>query len=116
MAGFSHFDHFKIGNEASKYKLIISGYDPSSPAGDPLTALSGVLFSTTDNDNDFSYKVNCAVKYTGGWWYYGQQCGYSNLNGQYLLGSTSVDKTGVYWEFFGGRRMSLQSSVMKVRA
>ncbi|XP_061386662.1 ficolin-2-like [Musca vetustissima] len=80
---FARYDQFIIGTEAEKYVLKVLG-KYSGSAGDGLTYSLGSKFSTRDQDND-EWSKNCAVEYTGAWWY--KQCHYSNLNGSYLRGS-----------------------------
>jgi ficolin len=57
----------------------------------------GMKFSTWDRDND-EWSSNCAVEYTGAWWY--RSCHYSNLNGKYAY-SGSVPQN-VRWYHFKG--------------
>uniref|UniRef100_A0A182QB02 Fibrinogen C-terminal domain-containing protein n=1 Tax=Anopheles farauti TaxID=69004 RepID=A0A182QB02_9DIPT len=64
---FARYKEFEIGNESRKYALIkLSGY--TGTAGDSMSDLRGMKFSTFDSDND-NYKDNCAASYTGAWWY-----------------------------------------------
>ena len=103
---YAKFSSFSIGDSASKYKLTVGGY--SGNAGDSLSYHSGMKFSAKDQDNDL-HGSNCAVIYTGGWWY--RSCHQSNLNGQYLRNSKS-DK-GIRW--YRWKLDSLKFTEMKLR-
>ena len=86
---FALYSRFRIGDEAAKYKLNISGY--SGNATDRLSYHNSMKFSTKDQDND-RRRDSCSLIYgKGGWWY--NNCHHSNLNGNY-------DETyhkGVFW-------------------
>ena len=66
-------------------------------------------FSTKDRDND-RMGSDCAVRYTGAWWY--DSCYDSNLNGKYL-GRKSDDR-GALWNGFGSS-VGLKFTEMKLR-
>ena len=90
----------------------MSGYNGT--AGDSLTIIHGgvpyhnlMKFTTKDNDNDLR-SDNCAVTFTGAWWY--NSCYYSNLNG--LYGADTND--GVVWYAWKGWRYSLPYVEMKL--
>ena len=73
---------FKVGSSGTEYKLNVGSYVwADSDAGDCLFVHNNQKFSTSDNDNDQSTGVNCAVTYHGAWWY--SNCHESNLNGRY---------------------------------
>ena len=88
----AEYSTFSISDEASKYRLTVSGY--TGDAGDPMTAAQrsifnadGRMFSTPDSDND-DCPCNCAVPRGGGWWY--AWCTTSQLNNnQAVLWSTT---------------------------
>lgn len=79
-------------------------------AGDSLTSRGkGDPFTTKDRDHD-SYYVNCAVKFTGAWWY--SACHFANLNG--LYGSSEQGK-GINWYTWKGYHYSAKKAEMKIR-
>ena len=97
----------KYGDEQAQYRLEVGSY--SGTAGDSLAYHNNMAFSTKDRDND-GYSNNCAVQYTGAWWY--DSCHYSNLNGQYL--GDKSDNRGVRWYHFRDS-LSLKFTEMKLR-
>ena len=102
------YGKFNIGDEQAKYRLEVGSY--SGTAGDSLTYHNNMAFSTKDRHNDRSHD-NCAVVYTGAWWYNaGHQ---SNLNGKYLGNNKGFGK-GVLWCYFRSD-FSLKFTEMKLR-
>ena len=77
--------------------------------GDSLTYHNGQPFSTKDRDNN----NNCAVTYSGAWWY--DSCHFSNLNGLYHAGSHASFADGVNWHELKGYHYSLRFTEMKLR-
>ena len=100
---YAKYGKFNIGDEQAQYRLEVGSY--SGTAGDSLTYHNNRMFSTRDRTS-----VNCAVKYTGAWWY--EHCHYSNLNGQYL--GDKSDNRGARWQHFRDR-LSLKFTEMKLR-
>ncbi|XP_052873530.1 ficolin-2-like [Anopheles cruzii] len=107
---FARYDDFAIGSGSDFYPITKLG-SYSGAAGDSLSGVVGVLFSTFDLDLDNS-ESNCAVTDRGAWWY--TDCGMSNLNGLYLKG-LSGGTTGMFWETFRGANYSLKKSRMMVK-
>ncbi|VDI65626.1 Hypothetical predicted protein [Mytilus galloprovincialis] len=64
---YAVYKTFVVGDSASKYKLTVGGY--SGNAGDYLKSHNGMKFTTEDQDND-TFKTNCADYNTGSWWYF----------------------------------------------
>nr|KAI8736545.1 Fibrinogen C domain-containing protein 1-like; partial Resistant factor [Biomphalaria glabrata] len=89
-AFFAQYSSFKILSEKEKYKLNIGVY--SGNAGDSFSRHNNSFFSTFDRDND-EHSSNCAVSYTGAWWYH-SPCHSCNLNGKW---GSSVHGKGVIW-------------------
>ena len=83
---YLHYNVFKVGNSNDEYPLTVSGFTGITPT-DPFSThqLSGMKFSTYDNDND-KRSENCAAdiggaKGNGGWWH--RACWKINLNLKY---------------------------------
>ncbi|XP_052895289.1 ryncolin-2-like [Anopheles moucheti] len=108
---YAKYDLFEIGDESEKYVLKKLGVY-SGTAGDSFSGAKGMKFSTIDADND-TWENQCAVKYTGAWWY--SNCHMSNLNGKYLRGKTTEYATSMVWNTFRGYYYSLKTSKMMLR-
>ena len=108
---YAKYGKFNIGDEQVKYRLKIGSY--SGTAGDSLGPgdydLNNMAFTTKDRDNDRAH-FNCAVEWTGAWWY--KECHNSNLNGKYV--GQKNDYAGVIWKRFRGT-LSLKFTEMKLR-
>lgn len=109
---YAKYDRFEIGDESQKYALKTLGVY-SGTAGDSLQPQKGMKFTTLDADND-TWERNCAVEYTGAWWY--TNCHKSGLNGRYLRGDTKESASGMVWQTFRGYDHSLKTSKMMIRA
>lgn len=108
---YAHYDKFRIGDEATFYKLIIGTY--SGDAGDSLGGHRDNSFTTKDADHDTYPNSNCAVSYKGAWWY--TACHSSNLNGIYHGGDHESYADGVNWFAWLGHYYSLKTTEMKIR-
>ena len=82
-------------------------------AGDSLSYHHGIVFSTKDQDNDYSPDTSCATKFKGAWWYKG--CHKSNLNGFYRRGYHHEFAVGVNWEAWKGYHYSFKRAEMKIK-
>ena len=74
-----------------------------------LLLFRNMMFTTLDRDNDV-HDSNCAVVFTGAWWY--NYCHCANLNGLYQGGGHAQ---GVVWSSWRGFDYSLKITEMKVR-
>ena len=106
---FAKYSHFKLGSEASNYKLEVSGFSGNS--GDSLSYQNGMQFTTKDRDND-NNGSNCAVTCKGAWWY--NSCYSSNLNGLYP-GTGQGIYTMISWHELSKKYDSITFSEMKIR-
>ena len=104
---YAKYGRFNIGDEQAQYRLELGSY--SGTAGDSLTYHNNMAFSTKDRDNDPD-GGNCAVSYTGAWWY--KTCHISNLNGQYV--GEKHDGRGAMWRHFRST-LSFKFTEIKVR-
>ena len=77
---WAKYSNFNVNNEASGYKLHVSGYSGNIRSGDKFKYDDGMKFSTYDRDNDAS-EYHCAVDHHGAWWY--NDCYDVNPNGRY---------------------------------
>ena len=105
---YAKYGKFNIGDEQAKYRLEVGSY--SGTAGDSLAKHNKMAFSTKDRDNDDMSSGNCAVDFTGAWWYNG--CYHSNLNGKYQ--GNKIDVRGAGWYHFRSY-LSLKFTEMKLR-
>ena len=109
---YAKYDKFNISDEQALYRLEVGSY--SGTAGDSITGsrnLNNMAFTTKDRDNDRDIGHNCAVRWTGAWWY--NRCHNSNLNGKYL-GRNDTSGQGVCWSRFRSY-LSLKFAEMKLR-
>ena len=109
---YAKYGKFQIGDEHAKYRLEVGSF--SGTAGDSLRSqydLNNMAFSTKDRDNDIYSPLNCAVRWTGAWWY--RNCQLSNLNGKYLGNKKAAN--GVRWATFRNN-LSLKYVEMKMRS
>ena len=110
---YAKYGRFSIGDEQALYRLDVGPY--SGTAGDALAYQNNMTFTTKDRDNDRNVNgwpgsTNCAVAFTGAWWY--KDCHHSNLNGKYKPRNT--DYKGAVWDKFRGG-LSLKFTEMKLR-
>jgi ficolin len=72
-----------------------------------------MAFTTKDKDHD-TYGDNCAVNFTGAWWY--TKCHSSNLNGwNYGNNNKTPYAKGIIWRSWTTYYYSLKSVQMAVR-
>ena len=108
---YAVYQDFSISSEEDGYRLRASNY--SGDAGNELQYLNvNEQFSTPDRDNDGKIGFSCAKQQQGAWWY-GWNCGLSNLNGPYL-GRDGGDLTRNHWHEWT-RYHSLKKAEMKIR-
>ncbi|XP_060942043.1 fibrinogen like 1B [Limanda limanda] len=120
----SYYENFRISDEADKYRLHYGQY--SGKAGDALTGgggavqqwsacLSGMQFSTRDQDNDRYLQGSCAEENEAGWWF--NRCHAANLNGKFYRSGKYKNQhdNGVVWGSWKGLWYSLRHTTMKVR-
>ncbi|XP_075887731.1 fibrinogen like 1B isoform X1 [Nelusetta ayraudi] len=118
------YENFRITNETDKYRLHYEMY--SGKAGDALAggggmveqwsaSLSGMQFSTRDQDNDRYIRGSCAQENKAGWWF--NRCHAANLNGKYYRNGMYKGEydDGVVWGTWKGLWYSLRHTTMKVR-
>ena len=108
---YAAYSTFDLSDRSDEYRLTVGGYH--GDAGDSLSDHSGLRFSTYDNDND-PYGTNCALDFSGAWWY--RACHYVNLNGLYLNGDHSSYANGVNWYHFRGYHYSMKITELKIRS
>ena len=107
---YAKYSTFNIRDSTTNYTITVGGY--SGDAGDSLAYHNGRKFTTKDRDNDLN-GVNCAVVYSGAWWY--KSCHSSNLNGLYLGGPHESYANGIEWYLFRGFYYSLKFTEMKLQ-
>ncbi|XP_033744523.1 ficolin-1-like [Pecten maximus] len=108
---FASYTNFRVGWWGQRFKLTIDGY--SGTAGDAMGDLDGMKFSTFDMDEDMSNTTNCAELGQSGWWY--NDCGQSNLNGNYAMDNGTEVGNVMSWQTFHGINRPLKKSRMMLR-
>ncbi|XP_076071411.1 fibrinogen C domain-containing protein 1-like [Mytilus galloprovincialis] len=114
--GNSHyavFNIFSLGDEVSNYSLSYGSY--SGNAGNSLA--NNMKYTTADRQNDGRQKgKNCAFNHYGGPWWYPTDCGYSDLNGEYVNGGKGLSAgKGVIWNGWRGFSYSMKVTKMMIR-
>ncbi|XP_032293551.1 angiopoietin-related protein 2-like [Drosophila virilis] len=109
----AYYDKIVVAGESQQYALTELG-EYSGNAGDSMRDNEHQKFTTYDRDNDQS-QFNCAQTCLGGWWY--NNCGLSNLNGQYAKRDEYYDNSeyGIFWDEWQGPGYTLQSVQMMIR-
>ena len=109
---YALYDNFRIGDEATFFKLILGAY--RGTAGDSLSKHRDMGFTTKDQDHDVApwSNFNCAVTHKGAWWY--KDCHRSNLNGVYM-GANASSHEGIVWFTYKTNLDVLQWTEMKIR-
>ncbi|KAM9789135.1 angiopoietin-related protein 3-like [Neosynchiropus ocellatus] len=77
-----HFAEYHVQLSGPESNYTISLKHLSGDLSDPLSNLTGMMFSTKDRDNDKSQDSSCARIHTGGWWF--NSCADAHLNGRYF--------------------------------
>ena len=106
---YANYSTFSVSDGSTEYILTVGGY--SGTAGDSLAYHNGSRFTTRDNDND-NNGGNCAYYRNGAWWYTGNGCDRSNLNGPYIGNGYNDD--AITWQDWKGY-YSLKFTEMKTR-
>ncbi|XP_061190510.1 fibroleukin-like [Saccostrea echinata] len=81
------YDQFSVSDEADKYRLFLAGPSQGTLGDRMLNTgvadadISGMFFSTPDQDNDGTTAYDCAATYRAGWWF--NYCHHALLNGQW---------------------------------
>ncbi|XP_061180235.1 serine-rich adhesin for platelets-like [Saccostrea echinata] len=90
--------NFTIEDRANKYRLHIVCRESCD-----IDSMWTGLFSTYDEDNDNWKQKDCALDYSGGWWYSGDAyCTEGNLNGMYSITGQHNEKRGIYFFHWHG--------------
>ncbi|KAM4664602.1 ficolin-2-like [Discoglossus pictus] len=108
---FAKYSSFQLLGEEEKYKLLLGDFKEGT-AGDSLSGHKNMPFTTKDQDNDQN-GGNCAIIFSGAWWY--SNCHASNLNGLYFLGEHKSSANGINWYAGKGHNYSYKYSEMKIR-
>ena len=108
---YAKYNSFEILDSYTQYTIVIGGY--TGTAGDSLTTDNMMKFTTKDKDNDVHSTFNCALRYSGAWWF--KYCFHVHLNGPYSRSSSVSTWHGIIWNGFKGNQYSLKFTEMKVR-
>ncbi|XP_048770459.2 fibroleukin-like [Ostrea edulis] len=107
-SAYADYSSFFFGNEAEKYRLLLSGY--SGTAGDALIYHNAMNFSTPDQDNDYANR-HCAKIWGEGWWF--NSCFNANLNADYADSAVNDPKYMTWYPWKA--HVALKGSLMMIR-
>ncbi|XP_014773323.1 techylectin-5B [Octopus bimaculoides] len=105
---YAIYETFKIDGERDSYKLNIGKYKGS--AKDSFGKHNGLLFSTSDKDNDKWSQYHCAKEWEAGWWF--TNCWFAILNGPYYE-KANVSYRGISWNEW--KHEQLKKTEMKIQ-
>ncbi|XP_065060908.1 fibrinogen-like protein A [Rhopilema esculentum] len=105
--GFAKYTEFRIAGRETEYTIHIDGY--TGDIGDSM--LTGMNFSTWDNDNDNRNDLNCAT-IRGPWWYRG--CSKARLMSLFPT-ETEILNEKLKWETWGDISHMIAFADMKLR-
>lgn len=105
---YALYQSFKIDGARDNYKLHIHSFEGS--AKDGLLKHNGMMFSTSDHDNDGWEDYNCAQEWEAGWWF--NNCWFVILNGPYY-NQSSIRYRGISWNEW--KHEQLAKTEMKIR-
>lgn len=110
---YAVYSRFSVGDEASKYKLEVSGY--SGTAGDAMNYHNNMKFSTPDQDNDIWHMTNdsCAIEWKSAWWFNG--CIHTNPNGLFA-DSEKLDPAYVTWFPYNNSWITMKTIQLMIRS
>ena len=107
---------FMIADETDGYRLNVADY--SGNAGDAFTMTpsnmitNGMKFTTFDRDNDLNGNGNCAINFSGGWWF--RHCHNCHLNALYPK-SPTTSASYMSWGTISNKNGNIYFSEMKIR-
>lgn len=100
---YALYDYFRIDSESYKYRIHLGSY--TGTAGDSLSFINNMTFSTGDQDNDLHTDHNCA-NHDGPFWH--RNCGFTYLNIKHVANMHWLRKAG-------NANLYLQNAQMKIR-
>ncbi|XP_040186108.1 ficolin-2-like isoform X2 [Rana temporaria] len=109
---FAKYSSFQVLSESEKYKLVLGPFTKGN-VDDGMSYHNNQLFSTYDKDNDLSGD-NCAITYSGGWWF--SKCYDASMNGEYKLSTHNISNTGINWKMDKGLKYFYKYTEMKIRS
>ena len=111
---FIIFEKFWIEDERNKYKLTTGTFKKGSQNLNPHDWKygNGMYFTTYDRDNDMT-GGNCAVIYSGGWWY--KNCFGMSPNNRYSKTEIITFAQAIVWSAWTGFKKTLKTFKMSLK-
>ena len=111
--------NIQVGGEESKYRFQFNDCNAFTGKDGCIgwTFCNNMKFTTYDRDNDEANSSNCAVLYSGGWWF--QSCYQVNLNGNYtnvaLIPNGQNYNKRIHWFTLRSSNESLKTTRILIR-